>query len=82
MGHTSSMYVAEIAHPAMRGSLSNMALLWASFGTLVAYTLGAMFNWRTAAIVCGILPIFTLVSLCFVPESPRWLLATRYNTLI
>lgn len=43
-------------------------------GIFVQFVLGAFLTWRTVALMCSCLPIFTIVVLCFVPESPYWLL--------
>lgn len=43
-------------------------------GILFQFVIGAFLHWRTVAMVSSIMPCFTILALCFVPESPYWLL--------
>lgn len=36
--------------------------------------MGAFLSWRNVALVCTAFPIVTILALCFIPESPYWLL--------
>lgn len=44
-----------------------------AFGILLTYSLGVVFDWRTVAWCCNILPIAAMIALYFAPESPVWL---------
>lgn len=39
------------------------------------FFLGTQTTWRIAAVICCIVPIFTAIAICFVPETPYWLLS-------
>lgn len=40
----------------------------------MVYSLGWMFHWRTVAFICFTVPAITILVICFVPETPLWLL--------
>ncbi|KAM8701703.1 hypothetical protein ACLKA7_011558 [Drosophila subpalustris] len=42
-----------------------------------AFLLGSLMHWRTVAIVSTVIPLFSIAMLCFVPESPVWLIRER-----
>ncbi|XP_014243234.1 facilitated trehalose transporter Tret1-like [Cimex lectularius] len=68
-------YVGEICEPKLRGTLTAYASLFATFGITLMYGLGTVVDWRTAALIATGLPIFTILALTQVPETPLWLLA-------
>lgn len=68
-------YVGEISQPKIRGILTSCAGVMATFGFFMGYLLGTVFYWRTVALVCVFVPVFTMVAIYFVPETPFWLLA-------
>ncbi|XP_043840604.1 solute carrier family 2, facilitated glucose transporter member 6 [Dromiciops gliroides] len=69
------VYVSEISHPGIRGTLGVMPQIMAVFGSLLLYALGLKIPWRWLA-VAGEVPIFIMmVLLCFMPNSPRFLLS-------
>lgn len=68
-------YVGEIAEPAIRGLLTSCASLSVTLGVFVAYFLGLVVYWRTAAIKCLSVPVATAIAIVFVPETPSWLLS-------
>jgi len=43
-----------------------------SLGVLVAFVVGALFNWRILAGVSAALPLFGAMALLALPESPSW----------
>ncbi|KAK9754058.1 Sugar transporter [Popillia japonica] len=88
----STVYVSEIAHPNFRPMLlslnsvfvSPMLLslnsVFVSFGILITCVFGALFDWRTMALIyCGI-SAFSFCALFFVPESPHWLVSFKNDT--
>lgn len=44
-------------------------------GFSLVYLLGSITTWRLTAMICCSVPICTAVAICFVPETPYWLLA-------
>lgn len=67
--------LGETADPKIRGILIGGIFASYSFGILSIYVLGASLRWDVVALCSTVLPILALVSFCFVPESPAWLLA-------
>ncbi|XP_034098796.2 LOW QUALITY PROTEIN: solute carrier family 2, facilitated glucose transporter member 6-like [Drosophila albomicans] len=70
-------YVAEITDPKYRGMFSALATTCVSLGVFTEFLLGSLLNWRTVAIVSTVIPLFSMAMLCFVPESPVWLIRER-----
>jgi len=70
---SASVFVAEISHPDLRGTLATIPPLFLSIGMLLSYLLGYLVHWR---IMCWILcsqSILMMVAMYFVKESPYWL---------
>ncbi|KAM6193171.1 solute carrier family 2, facilitated glucose transporter member 6 [Sarcoramphus papa] len=73
------VYLSEISHPGVRGMLGACPQIMAVLGSLVLYALGKylrlVLDWRWLA-VAGEVPVLTMiVLLCFMPNSPRFLLS-------
>ncbi|KAM6243936.1 solute carrier family 2, facilitated glucose transporter member 6 [Porphyrio hochstetteri] len=73
------VYISEISHPGVRGMLGACPQLMAVLGSLVLYVLGKYLglalDWRWLA-VAGEVPVLTMIILlCFMPNSPRFLLS-------
>ncbi|XP_068105321.1 solute carrier family 2, facilitated glucose transporter member 6 isoform X3 [Hyperolius riggenbachi] len=77
-GLTSSsipVYISEISHAGVRGMLGACPQLMAVCGALVLYAISIVVPWRWLAIA-GELPVITmLILLCFMPDSPRFLIS-------
>ncbi|KAM4697055.1 solute carrier family 2, facilitated glucose transporter member 6 [Rhinophrynus dorsalis] len=77
-GVTSSsipVYISEISHAGVRGGLGACPQIMAVCGSLVLYALGLLLPWRWLA-VAGEVPVFVmLLILCFMPDSPRFLIS-------
>lgn len=67
-------YVAEVTQPQFRGMLAASGTTCVITGILVQFVLGAFMSWRMVSLTCIGLPLFTILALCFIPESPYWLL--------
>uniref|UniRef100_A0A1B0CI08 Major facilitator superfamily (MFS) profile domain-containing protein n=1 Tax=Lutzomyia longipalpis TaxID=7200 RepID=A0A1B0CI08_LUTLO len=78
----SSVYSAEIAKPRLRGRLTVFTSISISSGVLIIYMLGYFINndWRLVSGIAGIISVVALLSLYFVPESPRWLVMKNRDT--
>ncbi|XP_059619775.1 facilitated trehalose transporter Tret1-like [Phlebotomus argentipes] len=68
-------YVGEISEPSIRGILTSCAGVSVMLGIFTVYFLGTVVTWRVAALICLAVPLSTLVAICFVPETPLWLLS-------
>lgn len=69
-------YVAEITQPHLRGMLSATSSMCVILGILIQFLMGTMLPWRNVAAINVIFPVTAIVALCFVPESPYWLIGT------
>ncbi|CAL8247844.1 unnamed protein product [Merluccius merluccius] len=69
------VYISEMAHERVRGTLGSCVQLMVVTGICGAYVAGAFLDWRWLA-VCGSLPpTLLIVGMCFMPETPRYLLS-------
>ncbi|KAG4916897.1 hypothetical protein JHK87_054454 [Glycine soja] len=67
------IYVAEITPKNLRGAFTAVHQLMICCGMSLTYLIGAYVNWRILATI-GIIPcLVQLLSLPFIPDSPRWL---------
>jgi sugar porter (SP) family MFS transporter len=73
------LYIAEISPPAIRGAMVQLNQLMISVGVAVAYAVAWLLskngNWRLMFISAVFPSAILLISLFFLPESPRWLAA-------
>ncbi|KAJ2954361.1 hypothetical protein O0L34_g2623 [Tuta absoluta] len=70
-------YVAEITQPHLRGALSATSSMCIIIGVFTQFLFGLFLYWRTVALVNISFTILAVVSLCFIPESPHWLVSRR-----
>ncbi|KFV76173.1 Solute carrier family 2, facilitated glucose transporter member 6, partial [Struthio camelus australis] len=74
------VYISEIAHPGVRGMLGACPQIMAVLGSLILYALGKylhglILDWRWLAIAGEVPVLAMIVLLCFMPNSPRFLLS-------
>jgi len=69
------LYITEIAHCELRGTLGAGIQLSIAIGILTAYCLGLFLGWRDLAIVGAAAPVIGFLLSLRVTESPRWLLS-------
>ena len=79
-----ALYVTEVSPAAVRGMLSTGNQLAGSLGIVTAYFAGATIVacqtaqcWRWMFATGTLFAVTGFVATCFIPESPRWLLAIR-----
>ena len=60
-----------------RGGFLSLFALMIGLGILTTYCLGAVLYWRFVSIIPPILYLVLFISLCWLPESPLWLLTHR-----
>jgi len=41
--------------------------------------MGAFFSWVWLSIICGALPLISIIGMVFLPESPRYLLSKKHR---
>ncbi|CDQ70777.1 unnamed protein product [Oncorhynchus mykiss] len=68
------VYISEISHPKVRGALGSCPQITAVFGALSLYVLGLVVPWQWLAVVGEIPALLMLLLLCFMPNSPRYLI--------
>jgi MFS family permease len=76
------LYISELSPKNLRGRLVSFFEVAINVGILLGYVAGWGFrnlpddvSWRWMMGVGGVPPAMILLCLCFMPESPRWLLA-------
>ncbi|XP_076007169.1 solute carrier family 2, facilitated glucose transporter member 8 [Genypterus blacodes] len=69
------LYISEMAHERVRGLLGSCVQLMVVFGIMGVYLAGLCLHWRWLAICCSIPPTLLMVCMCFMPETPRFLLS-------
>uniref|UniRef100_A0A182W7L7 Major facilitator superfamily (MFS) profile domain-containing protein n=1 Tax=Anopheles minimus TaxID=112268 RepID=A0A182W7L7_9DIPT len=67
------LYVSEIACTSHRGTLSSLLILSCCVGVELAYLAGALLHYHTIPWVSIVVPLFFLISFCFLPETPSHL---------
>ncbi|XP_068594456.1 solute carrier family 2, facilitated glucose transporter member 8 [Brachionichthys hirsutus] len=72
---TVPLYISETAHERVRGMLGCCVQVMVVFGIMMAYLIGIFLDWRWLAICGSIPPTLLIVCMCFVPETPRFLLS-------
>lgn len=69
------LYISEMAHERVRGTLGSCVQLMVVLGIMGVYFAGLFLDWRWLAICSSIPPTLLLVCMCFMPETPRFLLS-------
>ncbi|XP_005938721.1 solute carrier family 2, facilitated glucose transporter member 8 [Haplochromis burtoni] len=69
------VYISEMAHEKVRGTLGSCVQLMVVIGIMGAYLGGLFMDWRWLAICCSIPPTLLMVFMSFMPETPRFLLS-------
>ena len=68
------VYISELAHPKLRGSLLVLPGFFLAFGMLYVWILSYFLTWRITAFASMIPSILLTITLAFLPESPYWLI--------
>ncbi|KAG9468621.1 solute carrier family 2, facilitated glucose transporter member 8 [Eleutherodactylus coqui] len=69
------VYISETSHSRVRGALGSCVQLMVVTGIVGAYIAGMMVGWRWLAVVCSVPPVVMLTFMCFMPETPRYLIS-------
>ena len=73
----STLYIMEIATPALRATLAVVPAVAGTLGILTCQVLGAFLEWQWLSVALGALNLPWLVMLLFVPETPVYLIGTE-----
>ncbi|KAF9563259.1 general substrate transporter [Agrocybe pediades] len=82
--NASPLLLIELAYPTQRGSITSMFNSSWYFGSIISawVCFGAyqhagenQWSWRVPTLVQAICPLIQIVSVWFIPESPRWLVS-------
>ncbi|MBK2125464.1 sugar porter family MFS transporter [Fangia hongkongensis] len=80
---TVPLYISEIAPKKLRGRLVTLNQLAITLGICVAYVVNLIFSssgdWRLMLLLGACPAILLLIILCYLPKSPRWLMANHYT---
>ncbi|XP_053551326.1 solute carrier family 2, facilitated glucose transporter member 8 isoform X2 [Bombina bombina] len=68
------VYISETSHSQVRGTLGSCVQLMVVTGIVGAYIAGMFLSWRWLAVLCCGPPIIMLLCMCFMPETPRYLI--------
>ncbi|VEN37136.1 unnamed protein product [Callosobruchus maculatus] len=68
------MYICEIAEPRIRGFLGTLVPTAFIAGILAINVVGSYLSITMAALISSTIPILTLLTFCWMPESPYYLL--------
>ncbi|XP_051893149.1 solute carrier family 2, facilitated glucose transporter member 6 [Pristis pectinata] len=69
------VYISEISVAKLRGRLGSTPQLMLVCGSLLLYALDLALSWRWLAVVGAVIPAVLVIILCFMPESPRYLIS-------
>ena len=67
-------YVGEICEARIRGTMGAGFQFQVTLGILLTYVIGKYADWNYLAMVCSFFPAVWLILICWLRESPTWLL--------
>ena len=79
------VYIAEVSSARMRGRIGNINQLSINLGFLIAYSFGYQYDLpKTSLLPVGITLLNIILMVCFLPETPRWLVANdrRHDAIL
>ncbi|XP_063833569.1 facilitated trehalose transporter Tret1-like [Ostrinia nubilalis] len=74
-----TVYIAEICHESMRGTMSSGIMVFYGIGMLVQYVLGGYLNYWTAVYTNMTMSILGVTFNCLLKESPLYLLSRGFE---
>jgi facilitated trehalose transporter len=75
VGAPARVYTSETTQPHLRGMLTALASIGISLGVLLQYVFGSFLTWQVLSGISATLPVIALVLMCFLPETPNYLVA-------
>ncbi|XP_032905304.1 solute carrier family 2, facilitated glucose transporter member 6 [Amblyraja radiata] len=77
------VYISEISVAKLRGRLGSTPQFMLVCGSLLLYALDLVLSWRWLAVVGAVIPAVLIIAMCFMPQSPRYLISKeRYYEAI
>ncbi|KAB7495525.1 Facilitated trehalose transporter Tret1 [Armadillidium nasatum] len=67
------IYISEVAHPSLRGTLSCIIILGVNFGMFIAAFFGTFLDWKGLAVLGAVFVVAYFVPSFCIPNSPSWL---------
>ena len=67
-------YVGECSSPRMKTRLASLTASSLAFGIAMTYVAGAFVEWQVLSWIFGIIPIFFMIWMAWMPETPTWYL--------
>lgn len=68
------------SEPSTRGVLIGYTFICHTLGMFIIMALNMFMPWRTVSLVCLGLPVIAAISICFIPETPQWLLSKNRSS--
>ncbi|CAH0387228.1 unnamed protein product [Bemisia tabaci] len=65
-------YIGEMSEPHLRATLCALLVSCSWAGALLMYLIAYLAPWRTVALISSAVPIFTIICISQIPESPTW----------
>ncbi|XP_060126545.1 solute carrier family 2, facilitated glucose transporter member 6 [Zootoca vivipara] len=69
------VYISEISHPGVRGTLGSCPQIMGVLGALFLYALALVVPWRWLAVAGQVPVLLMIVLMSFMPDSPRFLVS-------
>lgn len=66
------MYIGEISEPEIRGTLGSGITLVLISGCTAINLIGGLLDIQATALICATIPLITLMTFCWMPESPYY----------
>lgn len=58
--------------------MGSLTASFLAFGILIAYIIGAFVEWNVLAYILSCFPVVLFVGMCFLPETPAWLISNGF----
>lgn len=75
------VYLGETLQPEVRGTLGLLPTGFGNVGILICFVAGKYMNWSSLAFLGAALPIPFLILMLLIPETPRWYIAKRRDSM-
>ncbi|KAF8968146.1 general substrate transporter [Flammula alnicola] len=75
--NASPLLLIELSYPTQRGRITSMFNSCWYFGSVVSawHADGSQWSWRVPTLVQALCPVVQIITVWFMPESPRWLVS-------